>query len=554
MNLSRKPHVAPLVFVIAIAIAASLALCRVPAAAARAVRAEDLVRLAAMVQTVIGAGDLAALGRLLDEEGLEPDTRFAPNEESPNTPLALAIAALQLPAAGLLLERGASPDLRTTMPAVDERGRRDPEAECYTPLMFAAAAGFTEGVRLLIERGAEVDAAGYEGCTALAIAAGFDSAAVARALLAAGANPETALESTRCLSVFPMSTADNDRRKVVRGLPRSGKATALWVAAAAGSEETALVLVGAGADRGAAADCTDARMTGAPGRGECTPLRAATLLGQEGTARLLADEGGEAAAVVSRAAFPRMDPKELEQRLAGVVERQDAAALRDYLDAGLRVNEVLPGRVTPLVMAGSAAAPALLKLLLEHGADPSLPVRSLMSSTYDYRGERCAHETTPLLAAIKAGCGECVRLLLAAGAGREQRRVECDEGAAGGVKSHPPLVWAVLCSRPAIVHLLLEAGANPDAPVSNTTPSNGAPECHGATPLWIAAFNGEREIAELLLAGGASPEAAVDCTSVSKVEKKCTPQRIAELRGNGELAELIGKGGPAARVKQTPTP
>ena len=549
MRPPAKMLVGPLA--LALAFAASLALCRAPAAAA--IRAEDLVRLVPMFSKAIADGDLAALGRLLDEEGLEPDTRFLPDGESPNTLLAMAMAARRLPVAEFLLERGASLELRTTMPAVDETGWRNPEMACFTPLMFAASAGFAEGARLLLERGAEVDAAGFEGCTALAVAAAFDNEEVARLLLAVQADPEAALESTHCLKVFPMSTADNDRRKVVRGLPESGKATALWVAAAAGSEETVRVLVGAGADRGAAAVCTDTRMAAATGRGECTPLRAATLLGQEGTARILGDEGGEVAEIVTRRTLRAMAPAEIQQRLEGIVQRQDAAALRDYLDAGLRVNEVLPEHVTALVMASSAPAPALLKLLLEHGADPSLPVRSPKSNSYDYSEGRCANETTPLLGAIKAGCEECVRLLLAAGAGREQRRVECEEGDAGGVKSYPPLVWAILCARPAIARLLLEAGADPNARVSNTTPENTAPVLHGATPLWIAAFNGDREIAGLLLGGGASPEAGVDYASGSEVERNCTPRRIAELRGYGDLAELIGKGGPAAG-KGAPAP
>jgi ankyrin repeat protein len=58
-----------------------------------------------------------------------------------------------------------------------------------TALMWAAAAGHVDVVRLLIEAGADVRAVDDEGVTALHLARANGHTEVAAALLAAGADP-----------------------------------------------------------------------------------------------------------------------------------------------------------------------------------------------------------------------------------------------------------------------------------------------------------------------------------------------------------------------------
>lgn len=120
------------------------------------------------------SGDAAGLERVLDS-GTSPNAIDA----SADRQSALGLAAYRghLDVVRILLERGAHVD------AQDRRG--------YTPLMAAAQSGHIAIVRVLLERGADPNSATRSGETALLFAAMFADPDVVRALLDAGARRDT---------------------------------------------------------------------------------------------------------------------------------------------------------------------------------------------------------------------------------------------------------------------------------------------------------------------------------------------------------------------------
>ena len=172
-----------------------------------------------------------------------------PNQRCPVGDLSLVpihVAALagHMEVAQLLLEAGADKD------AASNSGK--------TALYFAAGEGHMELVQLFLEAGADKDAAADTGATALIIAAANDHLEVVHVLLEAGADTEAAFGTGKTALVI---AAEQGHLEVVQLLlqaradkeaaPDSG-ATALFMAAAKGYFEVVRVLLEAGADKDAA--------------------------------------------------------------------------------------------------------------------------------------------------------------------------------------------------------------------------------------------------------------------------------------------------------------
>ena len=154
--------------------------------------------------------------------------------------------------------------------------------------------------------------------------------------------------------------------------------------------------------------------------------------------------------------------------------------------------------------AAAQRHPAVVRLLLEHGADPHARSRirrevisRRLQSDLRY-GERSrslgsdAEETdiggfTPLLFAARVGDVESADLLLAAGA-------DVNDTGPDGASA---LVVATHSGHRALAQFLLDQGANPNAAIA------------GYTALHAAVLQGDLKVVEALLDHGASPNAQI---------------------------------------------
>ncbi|HEY7391201.1 MAG TPA: ankyrin repeat domain-containing protein, partial [Bryobacteraceae bacterium] len=280
------------------------------------------------------------------------------------TPLSLAAGNGSGDLVSLLLKAGADP--AATLPSGQ------------TILMTAARAGNPEAVRLLIEHGSDVNAReSTYGETALMWAAAQNHPAAVQLLLEHGAQIDVRSNELKY---------EQDRfglEGVMTILPR-GHWTALMYAARQGSVDAARTLLDAGADR----NLTDPDHT--------TALVLAIINGHFDTAALLIDKGADpniADAAGMAALYSAVDMNTLGE-VYGRPARPSKDKLtaldliRILLDHGANPNAQLltptlprahtPGESTlaegstPLMRAAKNGDAAAMRLLLEHGADPSI--------------------------------------------------------------------------------------------------------------------------------------------------------------------------------------
>lgn len=144
----------------------------------------------------------------------------------------------------------------------------------------------------------------------------------------------------------------------------------------------------------------------------------------------------------------------------------DAATVAQLLSRGFDPNAANQKGDLALVLALRDGSPKVAELLLAH---PDLKVDAVNG----------ADETALMMAALRGHLAAAQRLL--------------ERGAAVNRPGWTPLHYAASGNEPRMVALLLDRGAQIDAPAPN-----------GNTPLMMAARYGGQEVAELLLARGAS--------------------------------------------------
>jgi ankyrin repeat protein len=362
--------------------------------------------------------------------------------------------------AKLLLEKGAD------IEAKDQSGR--------TPLLWAAAQGHKALAQLLLEKGADIEAKeNGSGRTPLLLAAAQGHEAVAQLLLEKGADIEAkengsgrtplllaAAQGHKALAQLLLEKGANLAQLLLeKGADieakenGSGRTPLLW-AAAQGHEALAQLLLEKGAD-------IEAKENGS-GR---TPLLLAAAQGHEALAQLLLEKGAD------------IEAKEEDGR-------------------------------TPLSLAAAQGHKALAQLLLEKGANIEAKDR---------------YGRTPLLWATAQGHKALTQLLL-----EKEADIKVKENGSG----RTPLLLAAAQGHEAVAQLLLEKGANIEAKEEDRD---------GWTPLLLAAAHGHKAVAQLLLEKGADIEA--------KKQDGQTPLLWAAVQGHEALAQLLLKKGANIEAK-----
>jgi ankyrin repeat protein len=257
-------------------------------------------------------------------------------------------------------------------------------SEGQTLLMLAARTGSVEAVRLLIARGANVNAAERRtGTTALMWAALDNRAGVVRALASAGAD----LDARSTVTAYPHTPPGVIGDKVEEGysyvgqsvLPKGGW-TALMYASRQGAADAAAAIAAAGADL----NVVDPDGSSA--------LMIANINGHYDVASMLAESGAD----------------------VNLADRTGATPL--YLAVDMHTLPTSFGRPDlPLpVIEGSLGA---IRMLLAHGASPDARLKDrILKRQYNAGDPRLGEGATPFMRAARGGDVPVMRLLLDAGA------------------------------------------------------------------------------------------------------------------------------------------
>ena len=392
------------------------------------------------------------------------------------TPLTIAAGNGSAAMIGLLLNAGANPNAP------------DPAGE--TPLMAAVRVGRLDAVTALLDRGATVDATDTSfSQTALMVAVRENHPDVVKLLVSRGAavNAKTRVGRTPQW-VLPNSVPGFGHGiGIVRGglpargsrAPIPGGMTPLLYAARDGRMETARILLEAGAE------------VNLPDANEITPLIIAITNNHPDVARFLVERGADIKAADWYGRTPlwaAVETRNMDLDNASFENGIDRAPYVDLIqfllergaDPNARMKEVPPVRrdflrvtgslswvdftgQTPFLTAALAADITVMKLLLQHGADPHIPtfagttplmaaagVNWVVDQTYDEGPERrleavklCAElgmdvkavnsmGLTALHGAANRGSNDIIRFLVEQGAKLDVKDAE----------GRTPLTWA----------------------------------------------------------------------------------------------------------------
>jgi ankyrin repeat protein len=366
-------------------------------------------------------------------------------------------------------------------------------------LVEAAKHADRNGVRALLNHGADVTAAEGDGTTALHWAAYRDDADSAELLIRAGA-----------------------RVNAVNDLG----ATPLWAACENGSATMVRRLLEAGAD------------PNAPLLSGETPLMTAARTGNADVVRQLLVKGADVNArerahnqTALMWAVAQRHPAIVEALLAhGADVRARSTVRTEVVKTALDpynpdyIIDIQQGGYTPLLFASRVGDLASAKPLLAAGADVN---------------DTAPYGTSALVVAAHSGHEELAAFLLEKGA---------DANAAGA--GYTALHAAILHKDEKLVAALLAHGANPNAPVQRATPTRRdsvdffiPPAFVGATPFWLAARYGAPQLMRVLARHGADPLVVHHVTYWSGAAAPVRRRPFVDEGGITALMAAVGMGG-----------
>jgi ankyrin repeat protein len=259
-------------------------------------------------------GSLPIVEKLLSANA---DPRFA--SSTGETPLIIAAHIGSEAVVRALIAHGAPPDAAAT-------------TTHQTPLMFAVAQGHTRVVKALLEGGADPRAKSTGGFTPLLFAARHGETGAAGLLLDAGVDVNE-------------STKDGS--------------TPLVLAAASGREDVALLLLERGADPNAA------------GSGY-TPLHTAVSKDLQRLAAALLNKGANPNARLVNAPANLFGPGQGAGSEVRPARAESSPAQADANPQGRAMRAGSLAGATPFWLAARTVNVPMLRILLEHGADPTL--------------------------------------------------------------------------------------------------------------------------------------------------------------------------------------
>ena len=327
------------------------------------------------------------------------------------------------------------------------------------PLVEAAKARDWAAVRRLVEERADVNATAPDGATALHWVSYWDDVEVAELLIRARADVNAAND----LGATPLWNASmNGSAAMVRALLEAGAnpnaallsgESAVMTAARTGAPDVLELLLEAGADPNARATRHQTALMWAASQRHHDAVRVLLAHGADVNAR--SETWSQVMAVP-----PHADPANQQDvphggntALLFAARTGDLVSARLLLDAGADVDALDAWGLSSTVLAAHSGFGGLVELLLERGAHPDAP-----------------------------------------GAGFQA------------------LHAAVLRRDGAAVRSLLEHGADPNARITNWTPTRRAsadwsihPSLVGATPFWLAARLSQPDVMRLLAEHGADP-------------------------------------------------
>lgn len=314
----------------------------------------------------------AGMIALLLENGVDPNTAVAGE-----TALMTAARTGKVDAVNALVARGANVNAK-------EPSQRQ------TPLMWAAAENHAAAAQLLVRHGADLSARSATGFTALLYAVragGFDTV---KALLAAGADVNDAVVM-QGPAVAPKGAANGGHQGHAMLM---NQVSALHIAIANLHYEIAALLLEQGADANAAAPgwtpLHQLMWARRPNSNAAAPRPAltATMDSSQFAKTLLAHGANVSARQTRELCVGGKENAGIQRHIVPANEPERAFYLpcnRDLNGAGTNLNRT---GATPFLIAAQNADLEMMRLLLEHGADPRLST---------------AEHTTPLMVASGVG-------------------------------------------------------------------------------------------------------------------------------------------------------